>query len=202
MRSIKVMLLVLVLILPVSAYASIGVGLELGGGSGTHEGNDFTSEFDVDTSYANLSFVYDSNPYAAKGNFAYRLNLGLERHDFEHESGVTIETGALVFDNTFAFTLAKRDNTSFWLGPQIRFGFLGGETDEKILGDPVELSGFMFGLGVVVGVNIKTSENVGVGFSAGLRSTGIAGEEEWYGQEDDFEMSTGEGFVNACILFD
>ena len=112
-----------------------------------------------------------------------------------------MDTGALVFDNTFAFTLTKNDKATFWLGPQIRVGFIGGETDQKVLGEALEASGFMFGLGVAVGTNIKTSDNVGIGLSAGLRSVGIAGTEEWGGWEDDFEIGLGEAFVNACVLF-
>jgi len=201
MRSLKVLLVACLFMMPVSAFAAIGIGVELGGGSGTHEENYFFYEGDVDTSHANISFVYDSNPYAQHSNFAYRLNIGLESRELEGEYGVTMDTGALVFDNTFAFTLTKNDKATFWLGPQVRVGFIGGETDQKELGEALEASGFMFGLGVAIGTNIKTSDNVGIGLSAGLRSIGIAGTEEWGGWEDDFEIGLGELFVNACVLF-
>lgn len=201
MRSLKILLFVCLFMMPVSAFSAIGIGVELGGGTGTHEENDFFYEFDVDSSHANISFVYDSNPYAQHSNFAYRLNIGLESRELEDEYGDTLDTGALVFDNTFAFTLTKNDKATFWLGPQVRVGFIGGETEQKVLGEALEASGFMFGLGVAVGTNIKTSDNVGIGLSAGLRSIGIAGTEEWGGWEDDFEAGVGEAFVNACVLF-
>ena len=201
MRNLKVLLVACLFMMPVSAFAAIGIGVELGGGSGTHEENYFFYEFDVDSSHANISFVYDSNPYAQNSNFAYRLNIGLESRELEDEFGDTLDTGALVFDNTFSFTLTKNDKATFWLGPQIRVGFIGGETDQKELGEALEASGFMFGLGVAIGTNIKTSDNVGIGLSAGLRSIGIAGTEERGGWEDDFEIGLGELFVNACVLF-
>jgi len=201
MRSLKILFVACLFMMPVSAFAAIGIGVELGGGSGTHEENYFFYEFDVDSSHANISFVYDSNPYAQNSNFAYRLNIGLESRELEDEFGDTLDTGALVFDNTFSFTLTKNDKATFWLGPQVRVGFIGGETDQKELGEALEASGFMFGLGVAIGTNIKTSDNVGIGLSAGLRSIGIAGTEEWGGWEDDFEIGLGELFVNACVLF-
>lgn len=201
MRSLIVLLVACLFMMPISSFAAIGIGVELGSGSGTHKSNDFFDEGDVDTSHGNISFVYDSNPYAQNSNFAYRLNIGLEGRDLEGEGGTTLETGALIFDNTFAFTLTKNDKATFWLGPQVRVGFIGGESDQKILGEPLETSGFMFGLGVAVGTNIRTSDNVGIGLSAGIRSVGIAGTEEWNGYEDDFEIGLGEAFVNACVLF-
>lgn len=202
MRKFSLLVLAILMIVPVSAYSAVGVGLELGGGSGTHESNYFFYESDVDTSHANISFVYDSNPYAENGNFAYRLNIGLESRELEDEDDIiTMDSSALVFDNTFAFTLSKGDKANFWLGPQVRVGFIHGETDQEFDGDEIEADGVMFGLGFAVGTNIKTSDNVGIGLSAGIRGVGIAGEEEWYGIEDDFEIGLGEAFVNACVLF-
>jgi len=201
MRRISLLFLLFLLLLPISAYSAMGVSMELGGGSGQFDENDLIYETDVDTGYGNIGFVFDSNPYAEGSNFSYRLNAALERHDYEDDFGVTMETGALVFDNTFAFTLIKSANANFWVGPQIRVGFLSGETDEEIFGDPLEISGAMFGLGVVFGTNIKTSDHVGVGLSAGLRSTGLAGEMESGAFDDDFEAHTNEAFMNFALLF-
>lgn len=184
-----------------SAYAAVGVAIELGGGSGSFDEDYVNPQTDVDSSYSNISFVYDSNPYAEHSNFSYRLNVGLERHDFDDEFNDTIETGALVFDNTFAFTVARSNNATLWLGPQVRIGFIGGETAATYSGDPVEYSGAMFGLGVALGTNIKASENMGFSLSAGLRSTGLAGETTWGYESDDFTGSVQEGYVNAAILF-
>jgi len=193
------LLFLLLLLIPVSAYSAVGLSLELGGGSGRFEENDLIFDTDVDTGYANIGFVYDSNPYAEQGNFSYRLNIALEGHNYEDDFGDTMETGALVFDNTFAFTLSKSENANFWLGPQIRVGFMGGETDRD--NPPVEINGAMLGLGVVVGTNIKTSAHAGVGLSAGLRSTALGGEMDWANFSDDFEAHTGEAFMNFAFLF-
>ena len=201
MNKFKVFLLVFLLLVPISAYSAIGVGLELGGGSGSFDENDVIGDTDVDSGYANISFVYDSNPYAENSSFAYRLNVGLESHNYEDDFNVTMETGALVFDNTFAFTVAKAGSANFWLGPQVRVGFMGGETDESYLGDPIEISGAMFGLGIALGTNIKTSDKMGVSFSVGLRTTGLGGETSWGPYDDDFTGSVNEGYLNAALLF-
>lgn len=197
MKKLKVLLLAVLLLVPISAYSAVGVAIELGGGSGSFDENEIFGDVDVDSSYANISFVYDSNPYADNGNFSYRLNIGLEGHDYEDEVNESLETGALVFDNTFAFTVAKSATANFWLGPQVRIGFMSGETET----DPIEFTGAMFGLGVALGTNIKTSDNMGVSFSAGLRSTGLGGESSWRNLEDDYEGHVGEGYVNVAWLF-
>jgi hypothetical protein len=105
MQRLSLPFLLLLLLLPVNAYSAVGFSFELGGGSGNFNGNSIIFNTDADTDYANIGFVYDSNPYAEQGNFAYRLNIALEEHDYQ-DRGVTLETGALLFDNTFAFTLA------------------------------------------------------------------------------------------------
>lgn len=201
MRRISLLFLLLLLLIPISAYSAIGVSMELGGGSGQFERNALIDDTDVDSGYGNIGFVFDSNPYAEASNFSYRLNVALEGHNYEDDFGVTMETGALVFDNTFAFTLTKSANANFWIGPQLRVGFLSGETDDELFGDPLEISGAMLGLGVVFGTNIKTSDHVGVGLSAGLRGTGLGGEMTRGNFSDDFEAHTSEAFMNFAVLF-
>lgn len=79
---------------------------------------------------------------------------------------------------------------------------MDGETDRASFDDPpLEISGAMFGLGVVVGTNIKTSDHAGVGLSAGLRSTGLGGDMDWGVFSDDFEAHTSEAFMNFAFLF-
>jgi hypothetical protein len=197
MQRISLLFLLLLLLMPLSAYAAVGLSLEFGGGSGNFDGNRIIFDTDVDTGYANIGFVYDSNPYAEYGNFSYRLNIALERHNFKDRS-VTLETGALVFDNTFAFTLAQSEAATFWIGPQIRVGFMSGETDDF---DPLEVDGSMFGLGAVVGTNIKTASNLGMGLSAGIRRTALAGDMSESGFSDDFTGHAAESFVNLALLF-
>ncbi|MDZ4184374.1 MAG: hypothetical protein U1D97_05265 [Desulfuromonadales bacterium] len=197
MPRISLLFLLLLFLMPMSAYSAVGVSLELGGGSGNFDENAIIFDTDVDTGYANIGFVYDSNPYAEYGNFSYRLNIALESHDYK-DRGVTLETGALVFDNIFAFILTKSDTATFWIGPQIRVGFMSGETDDF---DPLEVDGAMFGLGAVVGTNIRTASNVGMSLSAGVRRTALTGEmsEGWF--SDDFTGDTNEAFVNLALLF-
>ena len=201
MKKLKTFLLVVLLLVPISAYSAVGIGVELGGGGGSFDENDVIGQVDVDSDYVNFSFVYDSNPYAEIGNVAYRLSIGLENHNYEDDFNVTMETGALVFDNTFAFTVSKSGNANFWLGPQIRVGIMSGETDVTFFGDPVELSGLMLGLGVALGTNIKTSETMGVSLSAGLRRTALGGETSSGPFEDDFTGRASEGFMNLALLF-
>ena len=197
MQRISLLFLLLLLLMPMNASAAVGLSLELGGGRGNFDGNRVIFDTDVDTGYANIGFVYDSNPYAEQGNFSYRLNIALENHNYK-DRGVTLETGALVFDNTFAFTLAQSNAVTFWIGPQIRVGFMSGETDDFA---PLEVDGSMFGLGAVVGTNIKTARNVGMGLSAGIRRTALAGDMSESGFSDDFTGHADEAFVNLALLF-
>lgn len=201
MRRIWIYLLLMLFLVPVSAYAAVGISLELGGGSGSFDENAVDIGGNVDTGYTNIGFVYDSNPYGEIGNVAYRLNIALEGHDYEYADGVTVETGALVFDNTLALALAKSGNANFWVGPQLRLGFWSGETDVHFSGAPVEYSGVLFGLGVLIGTNVKLSEQMGMSVSAGLRRTGLGGEASWEGYDDDFTGRANEGFVNLALLF-
>jgi hypothetical protein len=201
MRRVGFFLLLVLFLVPVGAYAAVGVSLEFGGGSGNFDNNYVDPGGDVDTGYTNIGFVYDSNPYGEKGNVAYRLNIALEGHNYEFDDGVTVETGALVFDNTLAFALARNGNTNFWIGPQLRLGFWSGETDTTFWGEPIEFSGSMFGIGALIGANVRLSEQMGMSVSAGLRQTGLGGEISWDGDDDDFTGRSTEGFVNLALLF-
>jgi hypothetical protein len=75
---------------------------------------------------------------------------------------------------------------------------MSGETDDF---DPLEVNGSMFGLGAVVGTNIKTASNVGLGLAAGIRSTALAGDMSESGFSVDFTGHADEGFVNFALLF-
>lgn len=189
------------LLLPLNLYAAIGISFEAGGGSGSFDENMLIYDTDIDTSFGSIGFVYDSDPYAENGTFSYRLNIALEGRDIEDETGEPIETGGLCFDNNFAFSLARHDQRNIWFSPQLRLGFLSGETAHSIMGAPLEISGAMVGLGLVIGVNQRLNDTTGLSFSGGIRRIGYAGDMTWGGMSDDFSGRSNELFINIALLF-
>lgn len=198
-----IILLCAALLCPTGAFAlGLGGSVGFGGGSGTVKyDNPGSDEFSVDAGSFGISFLLETDPLSEE-LFSYRLNAGFEALNLEDDAGVTAELGGLVFDNTFAFRLAGDSSWRLWLGPQVRLGFYGGETDKEFLGDKVEYSAFAFGLGPVFGGNWAVGEDLILGFDTGIRWTGYSGTAEWGGYSEDVTISTSVFFVNFDIMFD
>lgn len=185
-----------------ASAAGMGFSVGFGGGSGTVEYDiPGTEEIDVDASSFGLSFLLETDPLSAE-SFSYRLNIGIEALNLEDDSGVTAELGGLVFDNTFCFRLAGDDTYRIWIGPQVRVGFYGGETDKEFLGETIEYSAFAFGVGGAIGGNWSMGGDTIIGFDTGIRFTGYGGEAEWGGVKEDFTASTSIFFVNFDMMWE
>jgi len=176
---------------------AIGLGgyFEVAGGDGEFEYDD-SPEFDVDATAGGFGFVLDTD-LTDNGIFNYRLNVGFESLDLEDDFNDTLELGGLVVANTFGFAIIKQPDFRWWVGPQIRFGFYGGELES----DPVTDYGLVsFGIGGVTGINFMAG-NVCFSTSIGILSTGFAGEADGPGYNEDFDGNTASAFLNFAVLF-
>lgn len=198
------LILACTLLLGAGSASATGMGFSLGfgGGSGTMEYDIAgTDEFDVDAASFGVSFLLETAPLT-QDSFSYRLNIGIEALNLEDDTNVTAELGGLVFDNTFCFRLAGAEDYRIWIGPQVRIGFYGGETDKKFLGDKIEYSAFAFGIGGAIGGNWAMGGSTILGFDTGMRFTGYSGEAEWGGVTEDFTASTSIFFVNFNMMWE
>ena len=206
-QNLRVMMLWLALFgLSVSQAIAFGFGAYVEGAVGSGEAEidwDWggkTEEFDTDLSSAGFGFVMDSN-LAANRVFNYRLNVGFDRLDMEDEADTTLELGGLVVDNTFGFGIVRTRAFRLWLGPQVRFGFYGGETDNS--GTKLDAAVFAFGLAPVLGANLNLGAHFTLSITTGYRFLGFAGPVEWSDDSDsgDLAGNGGMAFFNVSALF-
>lgn len=187
-----------------NAFAtSFGAYLEFGGGSGEAEyGDDWSGEFDIDTSFFEIGFQFETNPLSANKVFSYRFQAGFESREVEDDYDVNLELGGLVINNTFAFGGNPSEKVRLWGGPQILIGFYSGETDKSFGGDKLSFTGAGFGIGVAGGANFALGNGKPIlTTTIGFRSFGFAGNTEWYDEENDLTGSATEFFISAGILF-
>jgi hypothetical protein len=156
-----------------------GFYIEGAGGSGEQEVDEWfsigeTEPYDVDFTGSDLGFVLDTS-VAKDKLFNYRLNVGLSSFDIE-ESGESdysgLERFGLSIDSTFGFGVFRIKPLRLWIGPQIRVGFYGGETDEFAL----DVYAVTFGVAPVLGANVNLGRVVSLSLSTGYRIQGYAGE--------------------------
>ena len=135
--------------------------------------------------------------------FNYRLNVGYDKLDVEGDdwNDTTLELGGLVIDNTFGFGVLRTETFRLWLGPQVRLGFYGGETDNS--GTKLEAALFAFGLAPVVGANWNLGDSFTLSLVAGYRFMGFAGGVDLSDDSDDgtFTGSGNMGFLNLSAMF-
>ena len=201
---IVAVLSVFIVFIGVTRVYAVGLGpyIELGSGSGDLD--DDYSTYNVDTSSAGFGFVLDTSPRDSKV-FNYRLNVGYEKHDIEFPAGGTIELDGLSIDNTFGFSVVRKKNVRFWLGPQISLAYYTGRHDN------VDYSLAAFGIGPVLGVNFPMGPVATISLSGGFRLMGYAGTRDYdyynyydddsYDNNTDFTVSGGMGFFNVSVLF-
>src|SRR3990172_4108746 len=198
----------LIVFIGLSRVYAIGLGPYIESGSGSGNWETMTDDFDystsVDTSSFGFGFVLDTSPRDSKV-FNYRLNIGYEKHDIELPVGGTIELNGLSIDNTFGFSIVRKKNVRFWLGPQISLAYYTGRHDN------VDYSLAAFGIGPVLGVNFPMGPVATISLSGGFRLMGYAGTRDYdyynyydddsYDNNTDFTVSGGMGFFNVSVLF-
>ena len=155
----------------------------------------------MSTNYFNLGFQFETNPITPKNVFSYRFQAGFERRDIEDEEDTTLELGGLVINNTFSFGGNVSEKIRLWGGPQILVGFYSGETDKEYLGDEISYSGFGFGLGIAGGANFGLGSSAILTTTIGVRGVGIAGQAEWYDEDEALTGNLSEVFFSIGMLF-
>ncbi len=177
----------------------IGASITAGSGETVWYGeNPFLSKvYDKDNAYmlnAGGGLVMDyQTPFK---NYTNRFNITLDYYAIK--TGYTQKLSRFNFDNTFCFSLLKRDFLDLWLGPQIGVHYIFGNTRYDmyeahysnmvlVLAEPI--MGYVFKtwyndakynlgslhLGLVLGINIITSKNIILSISGGLKYSAAAG---------------------------
>ena len=161
---------IFIVFIGVTRVYAVGLGpyIELGSGGGDLD--DDYSTYNVDTSSTGFGFVLDTSHRDSKV-FNYRLNVGYEKHDIEFPAGGTIELDGLSIDNTFGFSVVRKKNVRFWLGPQISLAYYTGRHDN------VDYSLAAFGIGPVLGVNFPMGPVATISLSGGFRLMGMQEQE-------------------------
>jgi hypothetical protein len=196
--------LLFLILFSVSNSFAVDFGFYLDFGSGTGEAEfdvAYSEEFDIDSNYFNLGFQFETNPLTPKNVFSYRFQAGFERRDIEDEEDTTLELGGLVINNTFSFGGNVSEKIRLWGGPQILVGFYSGETDKEYLGDEISYSGFGFGLGLAGGANFGLGSSAILTTTIGVRGVGIAGQAEWYDEDEALTGNLSEVFFSIGMLF-
>lgn len=186
-------------IVAVPNVSAVGLGfyLEGGGGSGEHTINpDLGPNFDedVDVRHGGVGFMLDTD-VLNKGVFNYRLNVGFEGMTIEPDTGGNdLDLGGIVIMNDFGFAIVRNKKLRFWGGPEIKLGIYSGEDNAN---QDIDL--VTFGVGPVLGLNIRLSSSVFLALKGGVLITAYGGQAETYDIE---EGRATVGFFNVGLLFD
>jgi hypothetical protein len=180
---------------------AVGNGFYVQLGSGTANWtaeDDFDRwDFDSDTSHFGAGYVLDT---ASGSNrlFNYRLQLGYESYtDRVKDSRSELKFDSFIIDQDFGFAVARNEAFRFWIGPELRFAFLGESSDGY------DTSLFGVGLGPVFGIDFHTASNVSMGLKSGflkMSYDGIA-EDNLYGNDIDYQVDEDLVFFNFAVLF-
>lgn len=206
----RAILLIVMMVLSVGFYSSsalaVGLGgyLELGTGSGDFEYDEpYSEEFNIDSSTVGIGFMLETNPLDRDKVFSYRFQAGFEGRDLEDDDGVTMETAGVLISNSFAFGGNVASNVRLWAGPQVLFGFYGGESDRAREGEKEEISVAIFGLGVACGINIDVgnSGKVIIPITLSVRRMGYGGETEWKDETTDISGYTNDISLTVGVMF-
>ncbi|MBN1495499.1 MAG: hypothetical protein JXA07_01945 [Spirochaetes bacterium] len=184
----------------VSAQAlDIGVSMTAGSGEMIWYGENPFHRESHDKDYAYMlntggGLVVDyRTPYK---NYTHRFNLTLDYYAIN--AGYTQKLSRFNFDNTFCFSLLKKNYLDLWLGPQVGVHYIFGKTRYNICDAhygntafvaAVPLMGYILKtwynvakynmgslhLGLVLGINIITTKNVILSLSGGLKYSAAVG---------------------------
>jgi hypothetical protein len=176
---------------------AMGPYIDLSSGSGDFEYDYSVTTSDIDTGAFAIGFALDTAP-TDENSFNYRLNVGLSRENIEDSSGYTFELSGLQVENVFGFSLMRKDDFRWWMGPSVGIGFYGGESEDGA----ADVNLTQFSLGGATGLNFKINENVIIAPSLGFRITGAAGTVEEGPYKSDFSAGFTMAFINVSILFE
>ena len=193
------------------AVVAMGPYLDFSSGNGTFKWDSDNKDFDVDMNSGAFGFALDSSK-GDQSNFSYRLNVGIERQNLKDQSDVNMKMGGGVLENVFAFAMIRQPEMRWWVGPLLRIGYYGGESDEyhNTDGDRCKTESNLveFGVGVATGINLKIGPHIYLAPSAGVRFIGVAGTGtiknlDLHSQyDDDFSGNLTSFFANFSLLFD
>ena len=204
-NSIIILSLVLSMFLFVSNSFAVDFGFYIDFGSGSGEAEfdvAYSEEFDISADYFNVGFQFETNPITPKQVFSYRFQAGFERRDVEDEENTTLELGGAVINNTFSFGGNVSEKIRLWGGPQVLVGYYGGKTDKEFLGDEISFSGFGFGIGLAGGANFGLGSSSAIlTTTIGFRGMGLAGQAEWYDEDEALTGNLTEVFLSIGMLF-
>jgi hypothetical protein len=205
MQILKIFSSFAILLIASVAYSTqamaIGNGFYIQLGSGNA---DWTAEdefdrwdFNSDTSHFGAGFVLDT---AAGTNrlFNYRLQLGYEKYtDTVQNSTAELQFDSFIIDQDFGFAMVRNKEFRFWLGPELRFAFLGESSDGY------DTSLFGVGLGPAVGIDFHTDSNVSMGIKSGYMMMSYDGNarDNWDGNDIDYRVNEDFLFFNFTVLF-
>jgi hypothetical protein len=128
--------------------------------------------------------------------YTHRFNVSLDYYAIN--AGYTQKLSRFNFDNTFCFSLLKKDYLNLWLGPQVGVHYIFGNTRYDIyeahyfnlaLVQAEPLMAYVFktwynnakynmgslNLGLVLGINIITKKNIILSLSGGIKYSAAAG---------------------------
>ncbi len=208
---VRIIVSVLAILTMSSTAYALGLGgyFDLGGGSGTiTESYDsyfyYEDDIDVDASHFGIGFTLDT-AVGANGVdkfFGYQLRVGYEGLDLEDNEDQTLELTGLIIDNNFQFAFIKGPTLRVWAGPQVRVGFYSGELDSD---QDYEATLANFGVGLLIGAQIKVGNNFYICPNLGYRYSAYAGDWEadyGFGEETgDLEGDTNTIFTGVDFLF-
>lgn len=207
--------LLLLLLLFVSDSSATGVGFNITGGAGegdwdatnwSHSGSDKDFDFDTDVKKRGAGFIFDT-AVSSDRVFNYRLNLGLERNEYEiddiyNNPGISgkFETSGWFMSHDFGFRIYNNRTVRVWMGPEVRLASVKGELKNN---KDYEIDFVSFGLGPVLGLNINPGANISIVFKIGAllernwgdledRSTGV----DW-----NIDSEGNYSFASAGFLF-
>ncbi|HEY6000826.1 MAG TPA: hypothetical protein VI078_16185 [bacterium] len=183
--------------------ASVGFYGTFGGGAagGNDEGGTSGSwDWDRDTTHAGGGLTIDTSGGYSPIN--YRLGLGWEHIEAQGERGEADRAlQGLVIDNDLTFDVLRGPASRFWVGPELRLGFLHGSLDDSTPGDR---NFYAAGVGPVLGFDLGLGPGAALSWKFGYLYT-------WYYTDDDSwdsgdhndhaEMDEGHAFVTMALLF-
>lgn len=181
----------------VGVYGSAGAGLASTEDWGSWGDEDWGER---DTWHGGAGFVLDTA--SGYSPFSYRLGVGWERIVGESDhGGPDGEMEGLVIDQDFAWALAAGPSMRFWLGPELRLGFLEGSLDGAPGGDR---SWFAAGIGPVLGFDLGLSPGLALSWKLGYLYTGYTTDDSWEDDryhDDERWTSEGHAYASMAILF-
>lgn len=199
-RFALLLLLTLLCWTPVHA-ADLGLYADGGWGHGEIDHNSTDFDTDVDVRQFGGGFALSTNTFATTSAPTYRLRVGYDRLWLKDQYDVQIISDGLRIDNAILMPLARGDRARLVLGPLFRVGYYTGKSDGAINGTVAKTRVSAFGIGPELGLNLKLSDDVGLGFSAGYLFNFFAGRIRGNFPSDDYHGHRYNAFAGAALYF-